>query len=311
MMFRQRNGILREMNDEQKEQLHRYRTLCAKALEHARLKLGKQELELTEANKCSWYREIGDSLIAHPDAYPKGSTQCIVENIHSRLPEPVTLNPKFSAFENAQLFYKKARKGQRGLEIVSRKVDESKAAIQRFEDLRAEIEGMIGPANTPEEIEKGLEKLTLTLDGLALLPKEIRRLPGGQMPEAVPYRHYTLEGWDIFIGKTDVQNDELTTRFAKPSDIWMHVASHSGSHVVVRRPKNAQWPPKNIIIVAASFAVWFSKAKHTSSCEVHYTEARYVHKRRKSPAGQVVMQQFKSIRVAPKSPQEYFPGVYD
>ena len=310
-MFRPQKGTLREMNDEQKERLQRYRTLCAKALEHARLKLGKQELEFIEANKYSWYREIGDSLVAHPDACPKGSTQCVIENIHSRSPDTVALNPKCNAFENAQLFYKKARKGQRGLEIVSKKVDESKAAIQRFEALRADIEGLIGPANADEETENGLEKIMATLDGLGLLPKEIRRLPGGQMPEAVPYRHYTLEGWDIFIGKTDVQNDELTTRFAKPSDIWMHVASHSGSHVVVRRPKNAQWPPKNIIIVAASFAVWFSKAKHTSSCEVHYTEARYVHKRRKSPAGQVVMQQFKSIRVAPKSPQEYFPGVYD
>jgi predicted ribosome quality control (RQC) complex YloA/Tae2 family protein len=160
-------------------------------------------------------------------------------------------------------------------------------------------------------MEKGLEKALAGLDSLGLVPKQPKALPNGQMPETVPYRHYTLEGWDIYIGKNDAQNDELTTRFAKPSDIWMHVASHSGSHVVVRRPKNAEWPPKNILIVAASFAVWFSKAKHTSSCEVHYTEARYVHKRRKSPPGQVQMQQFKSIRVAPKSPQEYFPGEYD
>jgi predicted ribosome quality control (RQC) complex YloA/Tae2 family protein len=293
------------------ERLRLYRTLCKKALEHARLKLGKQELEFTEANKGSWYAHMGDSLLAHPDACPKGSTQCTIENIHSRALELITLNPKLNVFQNAQLYYKKAKKGNRSLEIVSRKVNESKAEIKQLEDLQKKINDLGDSALGREDFEKGFDELTKVVGALGLLPKEPQHLPNGQTPESVPYRHFTLEGWDIYIGKNDAQNDELTTRFAKPSDIWMHVASHSGSHVVVRRQKNTEWPPKDIIIVAASFAVWFSKAKHTSSCEVHYTEARYVHKRRKSPPGQVVMQQFKSIRVAPKSPTEYFPGEYD
>ena len=293
------------------ERLRQYQALCKKALERARLKLVKQEVEFTEANKCSWYKDIGDSLLAHPDLCPKGTVECIIENIHSFEIEPIATNPKFNAFQNAQLFYKKARKGKRSLDIVERKVNESKAEIKQLEDLHEEIKNLGGTASEPEDLEKGLEKALAALYSLDLLPKQPTALPNGQMPETVPYRHFTLEGWDIYIGKNDAQNDELTTRYAKPSDIWMHVASHSGSHVVIRRPKNAEWPPKNIIIIAASFAVWFSKAKHTSSCEVHYTEARYVHKRRKSPAGQVEMQQFKSVRVAPKSPQEYFPGEYD
>ena len=293
------------------ERLKQYLAICKKALEHVRVKLVKQEGEFTEANKCSWYQRIGDSLLAHPDLCPKGTIECIIENIHSHEIESVQTNPKFNAFQNAQLFYKKARKGKRSLEIVERKVSESKVEIKQLENLYEEIKNLGDPACTAEDREKGLEKALAGLNSLDLLPKQPTALPNGQMPETVPYRHYTLEGWEIYIGKNDAQNDELTTRFAKPSDIWMHVASHSGSHVVVRRSKNAEWPPKNILIVAASFAVWFSKAKHTSSCEVHYTEARYVHKRRKSPPGQVEMQQFKSIRVAPKSPQEYFPGEYD
>lgn len=293
------------------ERLRQYRAICKKALEHARKKLVKQECELAEANKCSWYREIGDSLLATPDDCPRGTVECIIENIHSHEIEPVAVNPKFNAFQNAQLFYKKARKGDRGLEIIAKKVSESKEEIQQLEDLYAGIKSLEDPAIEPETLEKGIEKALTGLNSLDLVPKPVTPLPNGQMPQTVPYRHYTLEGWDIYIGKNDAQNDELTTQFAKPSDIWMHVASHSGSHVVIRRPKNAEWPPKNVLIVAASFAVWFSKAKHTSSCEVHYAEARYVRKRRKSPPGQVEMQQFKSIRVAPKSPQEYFPGEYE
>jgi predicted ribosome quality control (RQC) complex YloA/Tae2 family protein len=83
----------------------------------------------------------------------------------------------------------------------------------------------------------------------------------------------------------------------------MHVAAHSGSHVVIRRDKNSPWPEKNLLLKAASLAVWFSKAKHTSYAEVHVAEARYVHKRRHAPAGQVIMQQYKTLRVSPKSPR--------
>jgi predicted ribosome quality control (RQC) complex YloA/Tae2 family protein len=126
----------------------------------------------------------------------------------------------------------------------------------------------------------------------------------------VAYRRYSFDGWNVFIGKTDSQNDELTTRFAKPWDIWMHVAGHAGSHVVIKRDRNSAWPPKEILVKAASLAVWFSKAKHTSYAEVHYTEARYVHKRRKSPPGEVCLQQHKTLRVSPVSPQVYFPGEY-
>ena len=241
---------------------------------------------------------------------PKGAVECIIENIHSREIETVATNPKFNAFQNAQLFYKKAKKGSRSLGIVKRKVNESKEQIKHLENLFDEIKSLEDPAIAPDVMKNGLEKVFAALNSINLIPTQPTPLHGGQMPETVPYRHYTLEGWDLFIGKNDTQNDELTTQFAKPSDIWMHVASHSGSHVIIRRPKNAEWPPKNVLIIAASFAVWFSKAKHTSSCEVHYTEARYVHKRRKSPAGQVMMQQFKSMRVAPKSPQEHFPGEY-
>ncbi len=128
--------------------------------------------------------------------------------------------------------------------------------------------------------------------------------------EKVPYRHFQIDEWDIYIGKTDTQNDELSIHFAKPSDIWLHVAGHAGSHVVIRRQKNEQVPPHDILEKSAAMAVWFSKAKHTSYSEVHYTEARFVRKRRHSPPGEVMIDRYKSIRVSPKSPQDLFPSTF-
>ena len=152
-------------------QLRQYQALCKKALEHVRIKLVKQELEFSEANKCSWYKEIGDSLLAHPDLYSKGAVECIIENIHSHEIESVATNPKFNAFQNAQLFYKKARKGKRSLEIVEKKVSESKKEIKRLEDLHEEIEALEVPAITPEAMEKGLEKVFTGFESSALSSK--------------------------------------------------------------------------------------------------------------------------------------------
>ena len=122
------------------------------------------------------------------------------------------------------------------------------------------------------------------------------------------YRHYVLDGWNIYIGKNDAQNDELTTRFANPGDIWMHVHGFAGAHVVIRCEDNSPRPSKEVIAKAASLAVWFSKAKHASYARVHCTEARHVHKRRKSPPGEVTVEKYKTLRASPVSPQFISPG---
>jgi predicted ribosome quality control (RQC) complex YloA/Tae2 family protein len=125
--------------------------------------------------------------------------------------------------------------------------------------------------------------------------------------ERLPFRHYAVDGWDVYIGKNDEQNDELSARFARPSDIWMHVASQAGSHVVVRRDDKAFPAPQEVLEKAAALAAWFSKARNARNVKVHATEARNVHKPKNAPPGQVHIGKFKTLRVKPVSPREMFP----
>src|SRR5208337_2462152 len=98
---------MRHFDQDPEQLLYQCHALCKKALEHTRVKLNKQEQEFTEANKCSWYKEIGDSLLAHPEDFTKGAVECVIENVHSREIESIATNPKLDAFQNAKLFYKK------------------------------------------------------------------------------------------------------------------------------------------------------------------------------------------------------------
>jgi predicted ribosome quality control (RQC) complex YloA/Tae2 family protein len=267
-------------------------------------KLQKQQEELSEAQKNLWYKQIGDSLLSIPAGIIKrGSSQAQITNIYSQQTETIPLNPKLDIHENVQLLYKKAKRAKRGEEINGKKVEVTQNEIKKLNELSEELE------NCDIKIdEERLKKITTDLESL-LSPKSSEQHSPNSSPgiqEKTPYRYFHTEGWDIYIGKNDAQNDELSTRFARPSDVWLHVAGHAGSHVVIKRPKDKEMPPRDILETAASLAIWFSKAKHTSYAEVNYTEARFVHKRRHAPAGEVIAERCKSVRVSPRSPQDLF-----
>ncbi len=283
---------------------------CKKACKSARKrilkKLGKQQKEFEETRKWLWYKQIGDSLLAEAVHIARGSAECEIVNVHTQCTEHIRLNPRFDTVGNAELFYKKAKKGKRSEEICKNRCEVTGKELQFVESMIAACESCLKlDAETDEftgqciAIQKKLQESKL-IPGMSKSQSTEKNIP------SVPYRHFTVDGWNVYIGKNTTQNDELSTRFAKPWDIWCHVAAHAGSHVVLKREKKDPWPPKEVIEKVAALAVWFSKAKHTSYAEVHITEARYVHKRRKAPAGEVVLDTYKTVRVAPQSPQEMF-----
>jgi predicted ribosome quality control (RQC) complex YloA/Tae2 family protein len=289
-----------------REQLRHWRRLCAIALKRAELKLGKQQAECDAALKEAWYRQIADSLLADPGLYPRGSAECDVINVHTSAVEKVKLNPAFDASENAELLYKKARKAHRGLEIIRANIQTTRESIRGLQAIIAECERLIGTQEiAPEALAASSDAVVPQLQEIGILPKTIPT-PGAAPAEKTPYRHFRIGDYDVFIGRNDAQNDELSTRFARPWYIWMHVAAHSGSHVVIRRDKNHPWPPRDILEQTAALAAWFSKAKHATYVDVHATEARFVRKRRHSPPGEVIAERCKTISVAPRNPQEMF-----
>jgi predicted ribosome quality control (RQC) complex YloA/Tae2 family protein len=268
-------------------------------------KLAKQIEELEESRKSVWYQQIGDSLLACNGSVLRGTVKFTILNIHTQTEETISINPKLNLKENAQLYYKKAKKGKRGEDIGNRKVESTRDELLKLQALESTINEHLQLKTEPSaEVLNEWEQTTDQGTSTSQNRKESQE-PG---KISTPYRYFTYDGWDIYVGRTDSQNDELTTRFAHPADIWIHVAGHPGSHVIIQRSKGKPFPPPEVIKTAACLSVWFSKAKHTSYAEVHYTEARFVHKRRHSPPGEVIAERCKSIRVSPRSPQDLFPS---
>lgn len=215
------------------------------------------------------------------------------------------LTPGWMPGKTLNYCIKKLKKPNEVNRSTKKKVEATKEQIKRLLAINEEIESALHNKEDNGKQEILLNKLKQELSSTDIkIQADSGKMSSGY--QRVPFYRFVTEGWEIFIGKSDTQNDELSTHFAHPCDIWLHVAGYAGSHVIIRRPKDKPYPQPDILKKAAALAAWFSKAKHTSYCEVHYTEARFVRKRKHAPAGEVIAERCKTIRVAPKSPQDLF-----
>ncbi|MBD3321398.1 MAG: DUF814 domain-containing protein [Chitinivibrionales bacterium] len=286
------------------DEIRRIKRICSRAVKREIRKCEKQKIERQES--CNWlfYKQIADSLLALPDSGNNGIPVLQLENVHTGDTVEVSLNPRLTLRKNAAWYYKKSQKAKRGHDIACRKVAETQERITRLSSFKTDIEEVLYTSDSTDS-ETVLENITGRARELGLVPG-IQQQKKKQEDASTPFYHFYDENWDIYAGRNARQNDELTTRFARPADIWLHVAAHSGSHVLIRRPKGTSYPPEYIIRKAAMLAVWYSKARHTSFAEVHVTEVRYIRKPRKAPPGEVRISNYKSVRTEPKSPKELF-----
>jgi len=177
----------------------------------------------------------------------------------------------------------------------------SKRAISQIRTRMAEVTGRLRESRAEQEsLEKELasgQQLAAPLKSVPLASaggsrKPVQKIPGVR-------RYLSSDGLEILVGRTARDNDHLTFKIARPSDLWLHAADYGGSHVVVRN-SNKKGVPHRTLIEAAQLAAWFSQARKDAKVDVHHTERKFVAKLKGANPGLVRMQRFKNITVAPK-----------
>lgn len=113
-----------------------------------------------------------------------------------------------------------------------------------------------------------------------------------------------VDGFEILVGRSARENDQLSLRGARPDDVWLHAAGYAGSHVVIRSAEGKTGDvPQSIVEQAAQLAVWHSKARGAGGkVPVHLCRGRDVSKRPGGPAGQVVLRNYDTLRIYAKEP---------
>ena len=264
---------------------HHLQTLKERAI---RKSLNRQR-ELDECADMQRLKIYGDLINANLYLLEKGSLFYDLENFYDnnnivRIPADPTLTPS----QNAQKYYKEYRKKQ----VAEQKLREF---IKQAEDEASYLETVIDEltrANTHLEISAIRNELSIS----GFLSKSSQKNKNQQ--KLKPKKYITDEGFVIYVGRNNVQNDLLTLKTAKNYDLWFHTKDTPGSHVIVEAVKDKPFTDK-VIRQAAMLATQNSKAGASSNVAVDYTIVKNVHKPNGAKPGMVIYDHYNTEYVTP------------
>lgn len=252
----------------------------------------KEELE--DTNKMDTYKLYGDLLMINAHLQVQYEPSIELQNLLSDEGEMLTipLKPNLTIVENAQWYYKLYTK------LKNRMVSgeyQLKASTTKLEYLKS-ILYSISLATTRESLEE-IRKECMDAGIIKKSKKPLSYKLGKSN-----YIHLTIDEGEMFIGRNNQQNEYLTHRFAKPTDIWFHTQDIQGSHLILRL--NVE-PDDMILSKVAQYAAYFSKARETSKVPVDYTYIKNIKKPPGSPLGFVIFNTHQTMIVEPKKPDNY------
>ena len=250
--------------------------------------------ELEDTNKMDTYKLYGDLLMINAHLQVQYEPSIELQNLLSDEGEMLTipLKPNLTIVENAQWYYKLYTKLKN--RMVSGKY-QLNASTTKLEYLKS-ILYSISLATTRESLEE-IRKECMDAGIIKKSKKPLSYKLGKSN-----YIHLTIDEGEIFIGRNNQQNEYLTHRFAKPTDIWFHTQDIQGSHLILRL--NVE-PDDMILSKVAQYAAYFSKARETSKVPVDYTYIKNIKKPPGSPLGFVIFNTHQTMIVEPKKPENY------
>jgi predicted ribosome quality control (RQC) complex YloA/Tae2 family protein len=259
--------------------------------------------ELAEAERAGEYRLKGELILAHMGTIPKGASE--VELPHSDAPGGalrVGLDPRLSAPANAQAYFKRARKLGRKLSALPARIEALERKEAKLRDELSEVNSGQGPTAPAGAADPAIPAAPAGAAATGTRPQPRRRARDRWPTGIAPRRFLSSDGWTIYVGRNNRENDYLTFAFAKADDLWFHAHGVAGSHVVLRREGRKDMPSRRCVAEAAAVAAYHSKGRTSQTVAVVYTEKKYVRKPRKGKPGAALYSHEKTVMVAPALP---------
>lgn len=253
-------------------------------------KLALQKEELLRCENRDQIRQHAELITANMFRIKKGDRCLVAEDYHDpSLPSvEIPLDPMKTPQQNAETLFKKYRKAKTA-EIHLREL------IQTGETELQYLNSVLDILSRTES-EQDLSVIRAELQQTGYIKSDHRSKNTKQKPRA-PLRFQTDTGYEVLVGKSNAQNDELTFRVARRTDIWLHVQKSHGSHVIIRM--NDAQPDELTIRQAACLAVYYSQARDGGKTPVDYTMVRNVRKPSGALPGMVIYSPYQSILAEP------------
>lgn len=271
-----------------RQRAHDLLKLLMNSYERVSRKLELQKKELAECSEREVFRVRGDLINANIWRLEKGQSKAVLEDFTTGEPVEIQLDPRLTPAQNAQKYYTEYRK----LDTAEKKLTE---LIAKGQQELVYIDSVFDAASRTD-----------SESDLAEIRRELREqgyLKGGvRADEKVkktsdPLHFRSGEGFEILVGRNNRQNDQLTLKTAKATDIWLHTQGIAGSHVIIRT--EGRQPGEQTLFEAAQLAAFHSKGRSGSGVPVDYVAVKFVKKPAGAKPGMVIFTNNRTLYVTP------------
>lgn len=265
------------------------RRIVQTALDRNYKKLQLQEKQLKDTDKRDKYRIYGELINAYGYGIEDGTASFEAFNYYTNENVVIPLDKDLSIRENSVKYFDKYNKLKRTFEALSGLIDETRGEIEHLESVATALEIALKEEDLvqikSELVEFGYIKRRGTVQGKK------------EKITSRPFHYISSDGFHMYVGKNNYQNEELTFNVANGGDWWFHAKGIPGSHVIVKAEGNKL--PDRTFEEAAKLAAFYSKAKGTQKTEVDYTERKNVKKANGGKPGFVIYHTNYSMIIEP------------
>lgn len=245
------------------------RRIVQTALERNVKKYDLQLQQIRDTEKRENYRIYGELLNTYGYGAAPGAKSLDALNYYTNEMITIPLDPTLSAKENAQKYFERYGKLKRTYEALSELTQEVRAEIDHLESIATSLE----IAQKEEDLAEIKEEL--------IENGYVHRKGGTKKAKITskPFHYVSSDGFDVYVGKNNFQNDQLTFQFATGNDWWFHAKKIPGSHVIVKT--EGRELPDRTFEEAARLAAYYSKGREQDKVEIDYVQKKHV----KKPSG--------------------------
>ncbi|MEY8390753.1 NFACT RNA binding domain-containing protein [Lachnospiraceae bacterium 45-W7] len=263
------------------------RKIISTILERNRKKYDLQLKQLKDTEKREKYKVYGELINTYGYHLEEGAKNLTAENYYTSEMITIPLDPQLTPQENAQKYFDKYNKLKRTFEALTGLTLETHEEIQHLESIATSLDIAVSEDDLTQIKEE------LTQYGY------IKKKHNGKKEKikSRPFHYLSTDGFHIYIGKNNFQNDDLTFKFAAGNDWWFHAKGMPGSHVIVKT--NGEPLPDRAFEEAGRLAAYYSKGRENDKVEIDYLEKKHVKKPKGSKPGFVVYYTNYSLVAAP------------
>jgi len=267
------------------------RQVVTTALSRARRKLQLQTAQMKDTQKMDRLRLYGELLHTYGYEAQPGDSSLTVTDYHTGEEVTIPLDPQMSAFENAARYFDRYGKLKRTAQALTEQIRQTQMDVDHLES----VQTFLDLAADEADLQRVREDLAAA--GYVHESGGGKRKHTGRPQAAGPWHYRDADGNEFYVGRNNIQNEEVTFKIASADDWWFHAQKIPGSHVVLRAHQDPI--PDHVYEEAAALAAWYSKGRDGDRVEVDYVQRREVRKVAASRPGFVIYHTHYSMSVRP------------